>query len=127
MAREALERFCDEWFAAWTGGDAARLASYYTDDAFYADPARPQGLRGREALQRYFGRLLPANPDMVWRRETLHPIEDGFVVTWRATIPLPGGPLVERGCDIVLLRDGRIAHNEVYFDLARWNAALGRA
>ena len=135
-----LARFCDEWFAAWTGGDPEGLLAYYAEDAQYADPAKPHGIRGREALRKYFGRLLPANPDMVWTRRELFPIEGGFAVTWTARIPVGGRVVEERGCDLVWLRDGRttggaedqdatgrrvvILRNEVYFDRAAWLDAL---
>lgn len=120
-----LERFCDDWFAAWTGGDSQRLLAYYSEDAWYADPAKPQGIQGRDALARYFGKLLPANPDMVWARRALHPLGmDAFVVTWTARIPVKGTVVTENGCDLVWLREGRIARNEVYFDRTAWMRAL---
>lgn len=127
-----LERFCDEWFAAWTGGDPARLLAYYDEGATYADPAKPRGVRGRDALARYFGRLLPANPEMVWTRRELHRFADpgdaehAFAVRWAATIPVGGAVVTENGCDLVWLRGGRIVRNEVYFDRAAWLAALKR-
>ena len=120
----ALEGFCDEWLAAWTGGDPQRLLAHYAEDAEYADPAKPQGIRGRDALLRYFGKLLPANPDMVWTRRELFPLEGGFAVTWTARIPVGGRVVEERGCDLVWLREGRIVRNEVYFDRAAWLDAL---
>lgn len=122
--RAELEVYCDEWFRAWTGGDPDRLLEHYAEDAVYEDPARPQGIRGHGELRRYFARLLPANPDMVWTRRELRPVEGGFVVSWTARIPVGGETLVERGMDLVLLRDGRIARNEVYFDRAAWLSKL---
>lgn len=123
--RAELEAFCDEWFRAWTGGGAERLVAFYAEDAVYADPARPQGIRGHGELRRYFQRLLPANPHMVWTRRELHPVEGGFTVTWTARIPVAGETLVERGMDLVMLEGGRIARNEVYFDRVAWLARLG--
>jgi SnoaL-like domain len=121
-----LERFCDAWFAAWTGTDADRLAAYYAEDCFYSDPGKPEGIRGRDALSRYLRRLLAANPKLVWTRRALYPVPGGFAVTYDASIPLPTGEtIVERGMDLVLLdAQGKIVRNEVYFDMARWRAAL---
>ena len=120
-----LAKFCDDWLAAWTGGAPERLLAFYAEDASYADPAKPQGIQGREALARYFGRLLPANPGMVWTRRELWPLQgDGFAVTWTARIPVGGRVVEERGCDLVWLRDGLIVRNEVYFDRAAWLDAL---
>ena len=126
-----MERLCDGWFAAWTGNDPERLLGHYSEGCVYVDPARPMGVRGHAELRPYFTRLLGANPDWVWTRRELHPLREGsgFVVLYEARIPLPGQePLVERGMDLVMLDDaGRIARNEVFFDLSRWLARLGRA
>ena len=62
MTRDEAVEFADRWLPAWTGNDPERLASFYTDDAFYSDPAIPDGVEGREALTRYFTALLVALP-----------------------------------------------------------------
>lgn len=129
MDRAAMERFCDDWFASWTGNHPEALLSHYSEDAQYVDPARPTGLRGHDELRAYFVKLLGLNPHWVWRRKELHPLAErrGFVVLYEATIPIGGETLVERGMDLVLLdEDGRIARNEVFFDRARWLRMLGR-
>lgn len=130
MDEPAMERLCDAWFAAWTGNEPERLLSHYSVDCSYVDPARPQGLRGHAELRPYFAKLLGRNPDWTWKRRELHPLADGrgFVVLYEATIPIPGQPtLVERGMDLVLLdAQGRITRNEVFFDLSRWLALLGK-
>ena len=71
MLRAALQadearRFAERWLPAWTGNRPELLASFYTDDAFYADPAIRQGVRGRERLLAYFRALLARNPSWVW-------------------------------------------------------------
>lgn len=115
MTKRELARFCDEWLAAWTGNRPETLRTFYTEDAFYSDPARPQGLRGPELLP-YFQRLLTKNPDWTWTREELLEIPKGFCVKWRSRIP-NGGRVVElTGLDLVELRRGKIFRNEVYFD-----------
>lgn len=129
MHQAALEELCDDWLAAWTGNDPDLLLSFYTPDAAYTDPARPAGLRGHAQLRPYLTRLLAAYPTWTWKRTGLWPLEGarGFVVQHEATIPLPGQPaLTERCMDLVLLdAEGRIARNDVYFDRAKWLAAVG--
>jgi hypothetical protein len=123
-----LARFCDEWLAAWTGGDVARLAAYYAEECVYSDPSRPKGVRGRGELARYLAKWLPQYAEMVWTREGLYPTEGGFCVTWTARIPVRGEWLTERGMDLVLLDErGLILRNEVYFDMSAWRAALAKA
>ena len=123
-----LERFCDDWLAAWTGGDVDKLASFYAASCFYSDPSKPRGVGGREELRRYLAKWLPQYAPMVWTRRAVYPIEGGFCVTWDARVPVAGEWIEERGMDLVLLdADGKIERNEVYFDMTRWREILGRA
>ncbi len=116
--------FAARWLPAWTGNDPERLAAFYAQDTFYSDPAVAGGLRGREALLAYFRKLLRANPDWVWTQREAIPLEGGFLNLWRAEIPVDGQRVVLDGTCLVIVRDGLIARNEVYFDPAPWHAAL---
>ncbi len=123
---EAVE-FAGRWLPAWTGNDPERLASFYTEDAFYSDPAIPEGVRGREALLEYFRVLLAHNPGWVWTNTGATPMEGGFLNHWHATVPV-GESVVE--CDgvcTVRLRDGLIERNQVFFDRAELLAAITAA
>lgn len=122
-----LEAFCDAWFRAWSGGDVERLVATFADGCQYSDPSRPEGIHGKDELRRYLAKWLPRNPDMVWTRRDLFPVEGGFAVTWTAQIPVGDATLIERGMDLVLLDDEmRVTRNEVYFDMTRWRDALLR-
>jgi hypothetical protein len=119
---------CDHWLPLWTGNRPDALIEAYADDVFYRDPARPAGLKGRSALLAYLRTLLARFPDWTWEADELLPLEGGFALRWRATIPLRGSLVRETGLDLVLVADGRITRNEVYFDRAAMLAALaGRA
>jgi hypothetical protein len=113
---EQARAFAEKWLPAWTGNDPERLVSFYTDDAFYSDPAVPAGVRGRPALLAYFGRLLALNPRWVWRHQGSLAIPDGFLNHWHAAIPV-GDRVVEAvGVCTVQLRGDRIYSNRVFFD-----------
>lgn len=116
MNPQELGVFCDLWLQSWTGNRPAALLSFYTEDAFYRDPARPQGLRGHSELWPYFERLLAKYPDWVWRAQELIPTPAGFVLQWQATVHQSGKPLRFEGIDLVELRENKICRNEVYFD-----------
>ena len=116
MPSSALNDFCKEWLAAWTGNRPEFLLSFYAEDAFYSDPARPEGLKGHGGLLPYFQKLLSKNPDWVWKALEVIPTEKGFTLKWEATIPLKEKMVRRVGADIVELRDGKISRNEVYFD-----------
>jgi ketosteroid isomerase-like protein len=125
MSEQEAREFTDRWLPAWTGNDPERLASFYAEDVFYSDPQVPDGVRGREALTRYFTALLARFPDWVWTNTEAIPMEGGFLNVWHATIPMEGELTVE--CDgvcTVQLRDGLIARNQVYFDRSELLAAM---
>jgi hypothetical protein len=113
---DAAGAFAERWLPAWTGNRPELLASFYTDDAFYADPAVPQGVCGRDALLAYFRKLLGRNPDWVWTQRGSIPLADGFLNQWHASIPAGGAVVEVDGVCTVQLREDRIYRNEVFFD-----------
>jgi hypothetical protein len=54
LTRDEARAFADRWLPARTGNEPLRLASFYTENVFYPDPAVPDGLAGREPLLAYF-------------------------------------------------------------------------
>jgi len=116
-------RFAERWLPAWSGNRPELLVSFYTDDVYYSDPARPQGVQGRAALLDYFRKLLARNPDWVWTQRGAIPLADGFLNLWHASIPAGGRRVELDGACTVQLRDGLIYRNEVYFDRAALLAA----
>ncbi len=121
---EEARRFADRWLPAWGGNRPELLVSFYSDDAFYCDPAIPQGVRGRERLLAYFRKLLGRNPDWVWTQRGSVPLADGFLNLWHASIPVGAGVVEVDGACTAQLRDGLIYRNEVYFDRSDFLKAL---
>lgn len=119
--------FAGQWLPAWTGNDPELLASFYSDDAFYLDPAIPDGVRGKPALIAYFRKLLGYNPDWVWTQIEGIPLENGFLNKWLAEIPVGGTTLKVVGvCFVQLNEAGKIYRNEVYFDRQSLLAEIGK-
>jgi hypothetical protein len=113
---EEARRFAEKWLPAWTGNQPELLVSFYSEDAFYSDPAIPQGVRGRPALLAYFRKLLARNPSWVWTQRGSIPLEHGFLNLWHASVPAGGRQLELDGACTVQLRDGLIYSNQVFFD-----------
>jgi hypothetical protein len=115
-AKEARE-FAEAWLPAWSGNNPEHLASFYSEDAFYLDPAIPVGVKGKKALTGYFCKLLAHNPNWVRKQIEGIPLEDGVLNKWRATIPV-GSKVIEvvGVCFVQLDSAGKIRGNEVYFD-----------
>jgi hypothetical protein len=116
MKSRDLEEFCRRWLSAWTGNRPEELLQFYSADAYYRDPARPDGLRGEKVLFEYFTKLLKKNPDWVWTAKEVIPTAKGFVLKWIATIPVQSCSATIEGLDILELREDKIVRNEVYFD-----------
>ena len=111
------KQFAEKWLPAWTGNHPELLAGFYSEDAFYLDPAIPQGVRGKNNLLAYFRKLLSVNPNWVWTQIEGIPMEDGFLNKWMAKIPVGPVTLEVVGVCFVQLDDaGKIRRNEVYFD-----------
>ena len=108
--------FAERWLPAWSGNRPELLASFYSEDTFYCDPAIPGGVHGRDALLAYFRRLLEHNPGWVWTQRDAIPLEGGFLNLWHASVPVGERTLEMDGVCTVQLRGGLIASNQVYFD-----------
>lgn len=116
MEMKDIITFCQNWLTSWTGNNPEKLISFYSKTAYYQDPANPKGLKGYDKLFPYFKKLLAANPKWIWRMTEAYPTEKGFILKWRATIPVKFEEITEYGMDILELEDDKIIRNEVYFD-----------
>ena len=116
MKKDEMLGFCRRWLGAWEGNKPDDLIQFYSDDALYIDPANKDGLKGRDQIFPYFKKLLAANPTWKWDAVELFPTDLGFVVKWKASIPIGEETITEFGLDIVDMERGRITRNEVYFD-----------
>jgi len=112
------------WLVAWTGNKPEKLIEFYSEDAFYLDPAKPSGLKGPEQIFPYFKKLLEANPRWIWEAVELFPAKKGFTAKWKATIRVGTKVIIEYGMDIVEIENGKIKRNEVYFDKSNLLASL---
>lgn len=110
MTQVDLEAFNATWLQAWTDKDIAGIAAMYAENCSYVDGANPGGLTGRAALVAYLEKLFPHLPEWHYAPDQLWPVAGGFCARWFCDM---GGKRL-RGFDCVLLRDGLIAHNEVY-------------
>lgn len=117
-----LNKFISEWLQAWTGNRPQVLLEFYAEDAFYSDPAYPDGIGGKANLTDYFTKLLARNPEWVWKAVEIFPTDKGCTLKWKAQIPTPKETVVVFGLDIVEIDNGLITRNEVYFDRMPWVA-----
>lgn len=118
-SKEELLDFAKRWLAAWTGNRPDKLIEFYAENAFYSDPAKREGIRGKAQILDYFVRLLDVYHDWTWEPIEVFPTAGGMVVKWQCWIKVGGDTIHEIGLDIVEIAGSKISRNEVYFDRRR--------
>jgi steroid delta-isomerase-like uncharacterized protein len=124
-----------EYLAAWNARDADLIASFFTEDAVYADTGAGVVARGRDRIRAHVARVHAGFPDL--RFELVRAAHgDGFTAgEWRSRMThagsfdglAPTGKVVESsGVDVATLNDDtRIVHLTSYYDGAAIMRALG--
>lgn len=119
-----IAAFNASWLKAWSDKDVDALLGFYAPDCRYLDQQVPQGLTGREALRGYLTGLFGATPPMRYDPEEIWATESGFCGRWYCVIgDDPKAAPAMRGFDLVVLKDGLIALNEVYVHMLAAPAA----
>ncbi len=113
-----VKEFNARWLKAWSDKDVDGLAAMYAPDTAYFDPQVPDGLSGRDALKAYLTKLFAETPPMHYEPHETWETHDGFCGRWYCTIDGgdggDAGKSYLRGFDLVVMKDGLIARNEVY-------------
>jgi hypothetical protein len=117
MTTEEAREFTDRWLPCWTGNKPEKLLEFYADDAFFLDPGRPTGIKGKNQLTIYFTKVLGHNPTWIWTQIEPIPLEGGFMNRLEARIPV-GDKIVECSalCFLQFNERGKVKRNEIYFD-----------
>jgi ketosteroid isomerase-like protein len=119
MNQAKLIELAEKFLSAWNSQDVERVVACYTDDVIYRDPNTRGTVRGAEAMRHYLRKLF-ASWTMSWKLREGFPLAEGegAAVLWHATFrKAGGGPTVEAdGMDLIIVRDGLLERNEVYFD-----------
>lgn len=108
------ETFNAAWLKAWSDKDVSRLLGFYAPDTTYIDQQTARRIKGHDALRAYLEGLFGATLEMIYTPDEVWPIAGGFCGRWYCAIGPNGSAGRLRGFDLVLLKDGLIAHNEVY-------------
>lgn len=105
--------------AAWNAHDVEAVVGCYTDDLIYIDPNTRGAVEGADAMRRYLTKLFE-RWQMHWEVKQVFALADldGSTALWRASLTARStGRTVEvDGIDLVLIEDGRVKRNEVYYD-----------
>ena len=127
MTPAELTATAERFLGAWNTQDVEAVVACYTADLVYRDPNTRGAVTGADAMRRYLRKLFGAWT-MHWSLREGLPLAggDGAAVLWHATFRRSDGTrTVEAdGMDLVVMRGGLIARNEVYFDRAALAPAL---
>jgi uncharacterized protein (TIGR02246 family) len=105
----------DRFAAAWASADADRVVSLMTDDGVYEASVGPEpGTTFRGAVELRAGLEKMFAHDAAARIEITDVFAVGDRVAWEWRYYDAAGALVARGCDLFMLRDGRIARKNAF-------------
>ena len=115
VTTEILQAFAD----AWNRHDVDALMSFMTEDCVFEGSAGPDvcGTRfvGREAVRAGFAEAWATFPDAHWGNARHFVCGERAVSEWTFTGTRADGTRVEvHGCDLFVLRDGKIALKNSY-------------
>ena len=129
----------DAYMAAWNAHDAAKAASFMTDNVEYYDASTPAPQKGRaNAQQNVIQAFMTAAPDCVWKRTGLPVVgNEGIAFQWtfKGTNTGPwsdgtkatGKAFAFNGVTLIRTRGGKIAYQGDYYDAYGFFKQLGLA
>ncbi len=113
------ETFVQRFNAVWNGHDVDGILGMMTDDVVFEASfgKEPWGTRivGKRAVREFLEAMFARIPDVRWDELRHFARPEVTVVEWTTTGTPRGGTRYEvEGCDILTLRDGRIAAKRSY-------------
>jgi steroid delta-isomerase-like uncharacterized protein len=130
--REELMR---AYLGAWNDRDAHAIASFFTDDAVYADHGAGATAHGHDGIRKHAARVHTGFPDLRFELVRAAHGDDFTAGEWRSVMThlgdfeglRPTGRVVESsGVDVATVDgEGRIVRLDSYYDGAEIMRALG--
>jgi len=123
------------YFNALAARDVDAMADCWAEGGIDHIAPLNRDLRAPDELRSFFSQTFTAMPD--WRSEVLDLVaaRNQAAVRWRATGTFCGGPFegieptgsrIElEGLDLLTVEDGKIQHNDAYYDSAQFARAVG--
>lgn len=127
------ENLIRRYFDAMASQDFETVWLFYADDIVYEDAALGHRYEGLAATKEFYTSYMSAL-SVVNRIETLVTTDSAFAIGWRMSgkhladlpdLPATGKSFSVRGATIGTIRDGKIATNVDYWNVAELMAQLG--
>jgi steroid delta-isomerase-like uncharacterized protein len=126
LPTKEVSRIVQERFSSFEAGDMARVLALYADDASFWDTKSAGRMSGKAELAGYLGNLLKRfSLRYALLEEHRLDGQDGAIALWECALRRrrdDGTPaedlLLQRGMNIIQLKDGLICREESYADMA---------
>lgn len=119
------QTFVRDFYAAYTGRDAARLAQFYTTDATFFDPSFELDLKGVDQIRDLFTKVFPKYESLDFQISHQIPVGDDLVVEGIMIGKIKDKTLRVPFVSIFHFRGGKIASQRDMFDVAHFLSQLG--
>jgi hypothetical protein len=108
--------------AAWSSGDAEKIAFFFTEYGIFEDVCNPAMYQGQEALKSLAREVFSVIPDMKLEETSYFSQGNRIGVEWVETGTRNGKRFSLRGASIAEVRDGKFSRETMYchFDGAVW-------
>jgi steroid delta-isomerase-like uncharacterized protein len=134
--QDQADQLLEAYLSAWNAHDIQGAGAYLHDGIAYMDVSVGEIQRGRQAAEdNVIGVLMRAMPDLTWELRGDPIIQgDGVAYEWTLTgtntgtwsgIPASGQKVNIKGTTIMRIKDGKIAYQADYYDVASLNRQLG--
>src|SRR5215212_4889833 len=126
LPAKEISRIVQERFAAYESGDPIKVIDIYADGVEYWDTQCATRVEGKKALGEHLSKFL-RNFDVRYALLEEHRLDgqDAAIILWECAVRrrLPAGAastelVMQRGMNLLQVRDGLISRDESYMDLA---------
>lgn len=100
----------EQYFEAWAGKDASKVAEFVADDVDFEDTTMRHRMRSKAAFTKFVQACFVQVPEMRYDLVDMQVRDDGYWVEWIMQ------PMGLRGASVGKVRDGKIVYNRDYWD-----------
>jgi steroid delta-isomerase-like uncharacterized protein len=129
------DTFFSRYLAAWNSHRGTEVAEFMTDDVDFEDVTMGEHLSGKQAVAEFAQAFDETfSSDYVFTLVNAFSTDAEIGAEWTvsgthdrsgAELPATGKPFTIRGATIARLRDGKIAYNRDYWDMAGFLGQVG--
>jgi steroid delta-isomerase-like uncharacterized protein len=134
MTMSSTDTALQEWAAAWSAGDADRLAAIFTGGCVYEDGTMGVLTRGKAELKAFADGIFAAIPDFAVELSSRFTAGPWAGMEWTMSgthrgdlpgLPATGKPFTLRGASILELSSGQLARCTDYWDMVSFLKQIG--